>query len=363
MDVRSLLTERRPRNLAILAGLALLAVAAAFLALLGPHSEPAAEAGGRLFFPHLREEANQNAIAKIHIVSKKDGAFDIVFLPDRGWVLPSRANFPVSYEQVQRTVTGLSELRKIEPKTSKPELLHFVDLDEPAKGGGGIKIVLGDEKGHVLAALILGKTEDIGDPTGAVGVYVREPKSSQSWLVKSLLDLQSDPAAWMQKDVLGLDRARIRQVSVAPPSGPAYTVRREKPGDATFTLVDMPKGRELSFESAADAVAGALTGFTFTDVRPEGPTEFDNAARLSAETFDGLTVTADVAKQGNETWVRLSAEAAANARPAIAKEARTITVKASGWAYRLPDYKAQQFTATRDSLLKPPDAPKAPAAP
>lgn len=346
-----ILNDRRGRNLAILAGAAIVTIAIAFIALSGQNARTADNESGELFFPQLRIRSSD--VAKIHIVSAKDGTFDVAFLPDRGWVIPSRGNFPASFDQVKRTVTGLSEFTKIEPKTAKPELLHYVDLEDPAKGGKGIEIVLTSEKGETIAALILGKSEDIGDSTGAVGLYVRGPSSSQSWLVRSMLDLQSDPAQWMEKDIVGLDRSRIKEVSVAPKIGPAFMVRRDKPSDANFALLDMPKGRELAYESATDAVASALTGFSFSDVRPETPGEFDNAARLTADTFDGLSVTADVVKSGADTWVRISAEAASGAKPDIEKEARQIAAKAGGWAFKLPAYKADQFQTTRDSLLKP----------
>jgi hypothetical protein len=74
--------------------------------------------------------------------------------------------------------------------------------------------------------------------------------------------------------------------------------------------------------------------------------------RLITRTFDGLTVTAQTIQQGPDHWTVLAAEGAPNKLEAQ-KEAREISGRVNGWAYKLPSYKGQLFTTALDSLLKP----------
>src|SRR4029079_18862201 len=138
------------------------------------------------------------------------------------------------------TLVGLAALQTIEPKTSRPEWLHYVGLDAPP-AGDGIAITVHDEKGRVLAALITGKSAEIGDTSGATGLFVRRPDETQSWLVRSVLDPRSSLSDWIEKSGMDVDRARIWEVDVTPATGSAFVVQRQKPSDPDFTLSPPPK--------------------------------------------------------------------------------------------------------------------------
>jgi hypothetical protein len=200
--------------------------------------------------------------------------------------------------------------------------------------------------------MIAGKSEDIGDATGATGLFVRRPNEDQSWLVRAEFEPHSDPADWIDKNVIDLDRARIQSTVVDLPDGKSYEVRRDKPSDADFSLAAMPPGRELANPTAPDNVAAALAGFTFDDVVPAKEIDFSNATRLVTRTFDGLSVTVDVIRLGPAYWAQFGAMSM-NASPDTGKEARTINARVTGWAYKLPDYKGAQFMTPLETLLKP----------
>jgi hypothetical protein len=347
-DLTAYFSDHRRRNLAILAAAALACLLLAFFAIRLQEAELRHKFAAQPFFPGLADQA-RNA-ARIHIVSNK-GSFDVARGKGDNWILPQRANFPASFDQVQKTLVGLAALETIEPKTARPDWFHFVDLDPPPKGNGTL-IEVRDATGHELASVIFGASEDIGDPGGATGLFARKPSDSQSWLVRSVIEPKGDPSDWMDKTFLNVDRARIQEVDVTPASGPSYVVRRDKAGDPDFKLVPVPGGRELSNEAAADGVASALTGFTFDDARPASQFDFAKSSRHVTKTFDGLTVTARVIQSGSDYWAQLTAQAAST-NPDAATEAHDINAHGAAWVYKLPTYKGQQFMVTRESLLKP----------
>jgi hypothetical protein len=61
-----------------------------------------------------------------------------------------------------------------------------------------------------------------------------------------------------------------------------------------------------------------------------------------------------------ERWATISATAT---NPMLQAEADRINVRNMGWAYKIDDTKANQIIATRETLLRPADAPGGAAPP
>jgi hypothetical protein len=308
------------------------------------------------FFPGFVKKVRK--ATHIHIASSAS-TFDIVFSPQKGWVVPQRYDFPASFDLVRRTLVGMAALVTIEPKTANPAWLHFVGLDAPPKGTG-IAITVSNEKGETLAALIAGRSEDIGDSSGAIGLFVRRPDETQSWLARSVFDPRPLVSDWLDKTVMDVDRARIQSVTFQPANGQAFAVSRAKPSDPDFTL--SPLAKPLADASMPDGVAAAIAGFSFNDVRPARDLDFGSqggASHVVTTTFDGLRVTVSVLKQGADYWASVSAEAVDSSRTDANKEAAIINAHASGWAYKLDTFKGQLFMTTLDTLLKAAQGPAA----
>jgi len=348
--MNDVLADPRRRNLAILAGAALVSILLAFWALYEQSASLAPQNTRSEFFPGLASHVRQ--AAHIHIASKKSGTFDVVFKPIRGWVIPQKNDYPASFVEVNKALVNLAAMQTLEPKTSRADWLHTIGLDAPAKGGDGVEISVSDDHGRELAHLIVGKSEDIGDSSGAIGLFVRKPDETQSWLVRAEAEFQTAPDDWIDKNVLEIDQGRIQSATVALPDGSSYEVRRDAKTDIHFKLSSMPAGREMASDTAADGPAAAITGFTFDDVKPSREVDFTNSARVTTRTFDGLIVTVDTAHAGAQYWAQLDAMSQSN-DPNIAKQARTINARVNGWAYKLADFKGAQFTTPLESLLKP----------
>jgi hypothetical protein len=347
------LSDPRRRRLTFLAAVSVVLVVLAVLALwrqseqLAPRYHPAP------MFPDLPHQAQ--TVSRIHIAAK-NGSFDVVQKPGKGWVIATRNDIPASFEQVNHTVIGLATLETLEPKTARADWLHYLNLDAPPKGSG-VLVELYDNRGQKLAAVITGKSEEVGGPSGASSLFVRKPDSDQTWLARGNLEPKGDVADWYDKALVNLDRSRIAETSVTPPDGPGLTVRREKPSAPDFRLVNMPAGREPADPGTANGLGSALTDLSFDDAKPASSFDFSKATRFVSRTFDGLVIVVRTVKKGQAYWATVFAQAPPG-KPALAKQAGAINGKTAGWAYKLPPEKGQQVTASLESVLKPLHPPK-----
>lgn len=347
MTLRAYFYSRRGRNLAALTATALLALVLAFLAITHRTAIMAPKYEEKQFLPGFAEAVNAGEVTHIRIQSAKNN-FEIAFLPTKGWVLPRSGNYPASFAVVKQTLAALAGLETIEPKTDNPDLYSYVGLDAPPKGHG-VALTVTNDKGKVLAAIVLGKSEQRGDD---VTIFVRKSGAKQSWLVKSPGDIKTSPVDWMDKALIALAPDRVASVSVEPPTGPGYTVKRSSPAEENFTVIPLPKGRELAYPGSANSLAAALSDFSFDDIARSTDFDFAGGAKMVTHSFDGLVVSLSVVAKSGASWVRIFAEAEPG-NPAAAKEALAINARTGGWAFKLPPYKASLFAQPLETLLKP----------
>src|SRR5215469_3903585 len=131
-ELAQFFADHRRRNLAVLASGAIVSVLLAILALREQAAELAPKYTHESFFPGIAAEIKD--ATKIRVVSQK-GTFDVTRSGSR-WVIPQRSNYPASFEQIQKTLVGIAAFETIEPKTSRSDWFHYVDLDAPPRGNG-----------------------------------------------------------------------------------------------------------------------------------------------------------------------------------------------------------------------------------
>jgi hypothetical protein len=353
----AIILSRNPkrRQLMILLGATAAALLVAGVAVWQQSNSTAPQFQEHPFFPGLSDALPR--LGEI-AVTTKTGAFHIRL--DQGkWIIPEKANFPADPGQVRSTALGLADLTVIEPKTDRPDWLSFVGLVAPEKGGDAVDVKIADNAGKSLGEVLVGHTEGAADQLGRNALYVRHANENQSWLARGSLTLKSNVTDWLDRNVLNIDRDRIRGASVTPEKGPAYNLARDSKDQPDFKLLDMPAGRSLSFDGSPDGVAGAIAGFAFDDVAKPDQFDFTRAPQSVEHMFDGLDLTVKIASKGTGHWATITAAAT---NPKVETEAAKINASLNGWAFKLPDDKVQQFIADRETLLKPLDTAK-PSAP
>ena len=338
--------DPRRRNLVVLAALALVSIGAAFWSMQQQAPQDMAEYTPAPLLPGFAQVKDR--ATKIRVTT--DGtAFDIIFSPEKGWIIPQRHSYPASFEQIRKLLKGLATLQKIAPKTSHKDWLTHLDLGAPETGGKGIGIRVSDESGATLADIVIGKREKLDDGSGQDGFYARKTGENQSWLVRSDFRPSGDTSTWLDKSIPAIAVGRVSRMTIEPIAGPSFTVWRSTATDP-FKMLSLPPGRELADPAAPNDIGTLLPDFDFDDARAVTEVDFTNAPRASTHTFDGLNIVVETTRMGAYFWSRVTAE---GKNPAAQQEARTITSRTAGWAYRLTPERGQRFFTTLERMLAP----------
>jgi hypothetical protein len=200
----------------------------------------------------------------------------------------------------------------------------------------------------------------VGKSSGAKSGYVRLPDSPQSLLAAPLISLDADPRRWLDNKLIDIPQDRIKEISVKPADGPAYTATRPSKDQADFPVADVPKGRELSSPAAADPIAGSLGSLSLDDVRhtpAAAPTGTPPAVSHAIfRTFDGLEIDVAGHKDGASMLIALTPRSTAKETQT---EAQTLESQLKGWEFEVPGYKYDGMFRPLEELLKKPPEPAA----
>jgi hypothetical protein len=361
----------KPATLGILAVLTTVVIAGAWYSR-GARDESASSATlPDKLFPEFSKRVND--VAMVEIAKGKE----VITLAkqDAQWTLANRGGYPVEFEKVKQTVMSVANLTVIEAMTKNPEQYEKLELQDPKEGAPSARLTLKDSSGAAIVALVVGKT----NWAGKASVYVRKVDDPQSYLCQGELRLEESPVSWIKKDVLKLDRERVRAVEVAHADGEVLRIEKQLPEDVDFKVLDVPPTRELASAGVAGQLGTALTWVSVDDVATNADVSFEGLAVTTAtfHTFDGLVIEMRLADKDAKSYSTLNARweeppprpAPAEGQPASAASAKLKAPDAvkqeidelnkahAAWTYVLPSYKASGITKRMSDLLAPlPDA-------
>ena len=388
------------RSLIILGGVGAALLAVLFLARLDFSRD---DAPGVLHAPGLAGRLGE--LESLRVTGAGNRVIATIERSDEGWGVAEKGGHPVDFERFRGSLQALAEARRVERKTALAEFyprLGVEDVSDPDAGGYQFELGYGGK--HPGERFI------VGNRGGTGMVYIRTGGEDQSWMVSADLSISDETRDWVDRDIIDLGSGQVRRVALDRGEGDRLEIAKQERSDINFTPRDIPEGRELSYGSVANSIAGALANVEANDVRPAAQVAgLPQAVLARYDTFDGLELELDVREQppagpaeseetgpaeGGETggdgadpryWVLFTARAAEvpsgasadedaaggepseaaaggdaaaedpeQAEPPATAEARAGELNAAlaGWAYELPRYKSDQWFKTMDDLLK-----------
>ncbi|MDE2052245.1 MAG: DUF4340 domain-containing protein, partial [Gammaproteobacteria bacterium] len=234
-------------------------------------------------------EGAVNEVTQIRI-TKADGTRTTLEKNATDWIVGERG-YPADSGKLRKLLLDLGALKAVERKTSiarNYKVLGVQDVTSPKATGARIDIV---SPGRTWS-LIVGSSVDGND------CYVRVVDSSQSLLASPLVMVDADPKLWLDPTIVNVGQSRVSGIEQQPAKGTAFSVSREKQGQADFTVHGIPRGRELTGPDAADSMGSALSSLTLTDVRrTASPPKGVELSHAVFKTFDGLEIDVSGYKQ------------------------------------------------------------------
>lgn len=296
---------------------------------------------GQSFLPGFREQVE--SVSSITVIGADSEQPVEIKKAENQWIVPSRSNFPANNAMVREVLLAMVDAKIREIKTANPDQFHLLGLRDPGiDGSKGIKItVRGNEfsRSVIIGNLARGNTR-----------YARLADGDQSWLIDQNPDVPEDASDWLLKEVLDISNADISAISIAHPDGETIEISRNADEASNFDIDNIPDGRELSYATVANGIAGALSDLTFDDVREVRG--FENSITTTFQTTDGMVLIAHSVVEDDDTWVSFIAQDSAD----TSDRQTEINSRVSRWQYKLPAYKSGLLARTWDDLLKEPNS-------
>lgn len=314
--------------------------------------KPDAVSNNALLFPDLRDKVND--VTTITITRAGDETPTVIRKTAEAWVVESRDDYPADVSKLRAIMLGLAAAKTMEQKTANPDLYGQLGVDDPAiENSKGTRLqVTGADMNYDI---VIGNVAQPGTR------YVRNFSESPSWLIDKDPAIPDSAAEWMLKDLIDLQSAAVRAVTITHPDGEQIRISRESADVTDFTVADIPQDRELKYATVANGISSALAGLKFDDVRKGDSFEGDVVSG-NFETFAGDQIVVLTSKANDETWISLAviagenvggnADETSSANENTGVNARAISERVSGWQYKIAEYKADQLTRRWDDILK-----------
>ena len=292
---------------------------------------------GDLLLPDLKSQIND--IVRVTVTKAED---TVTIRNDSGtWVLAERQDYPVDTGTLRTLLLTLADARKLEQKTSNPEMYGRLGIEDTSADSQGTEIRIAGSDSE--QALILGNLAQRSYR------YARIVGEDKSWLIDQNPTLPNSVSAWVLQDILDIDQSRIQSVMITHNDGDAIQIDKGNPADKDYKVANIPDGRELSYASIVDPIAGVLGGLSLQDVAKDLEAEKnDSTVTTVFNTFDGLEITVDSFLREEDFWVVFQAGGTDEA----SDEADEINSRLNGWTFHIQSYKANQLRRRWDDILK-----------
>ena len=320
----------KPRAIAELGIVALVAVVVAAATYVSQNRWSQTKVTGAALLPSLASQG-----AKIARIELRQGDKKLALeRKDQAWVLADRGGYPAKAEPVRTLLVRLAEAQLVEPKTRKSDRFAMLELEDAgAKDTKSREVRLLDQQGTLIAQAIIGKKRMDAFGLSKAGTYVRWPEDQQAWLANTDVEVSATVRDWVQTILLDLEAAKISAVAVEIPNEAPLQIERDA---GKHKLVAVPEGKKLKQGADIDALVRAVGTVEFEDVRKADPAASGDVSTARVQADGGLAVTLRLRKDGDDTWVSVTASGEGEAK----KTADDITNHCQGWEFKIAPAKA-----------------------
>jgi hypothetical protein len=297
-----------------------------------------AVAPGTLVFPGLATKLQE---AERLTVTTKGRTLTLV-RQDGIWGIAERGGYRAQQDRLRELMTGLTELRVTEPRTSDPAQYDRLGVGDPTKAETTAQLVrvLGPGD-RLIAELIVGHRRVRTAGNVPESIYIRRVGEAQSWLAEGRLPVDADPQLWFEREIANIRKEQVASIVSVRAEG---TLEFGRAGEALVLTspAEHPKLEEYRVED----VFRALDSLTLTDVKRAAEQPGEKIGSAVFTLTDGMTVTVTVFRADTDVWAQFLAAGEGEA----AARAEAMNKRIAGWAYQLGSWKEKTFLPLMDDL-------------
>ena len=281
--------------------------------------------------------------ARIDIILD-DGKDRITLVRKGGKWFAGKAGYPADVEKIRKFLVALVGMRKAEPKTRRKENYGLLRLDEPGREGAkGTRVIIRDDKGAVIADVILGKPVYDRLGAGKRSQYARLTGEAQSWLVEGQARPVPALTRWVNHIAVDIPRDKVTAGKIVHADGEVLEVyatgKKGTDGEPIFAIRDKPQGAKEKPNYQIASVARDLAQLDFELARKAKAHKDKPIVHAEVTGAGGLVVGYDVYREGKALWVAVKVIKAGKDK-ALAERIEKTT---AGWEYGLSESSGSYF--------------------
>lgn len=283
-----------------------------------------------LLFEDLQEFANQ--VDSVEITNAQGVLFSAKKLGDR-WLTtfaPEQLVYPISQDKLAEFVETMMRTKLVEAKTSKPENYVRLGLQSTDIDDSLASLVTLKASGNSWQVLV-GNKVTLGE-----GQYILKPDDPRSWRTDKTIQLPIDKYSWLKHPILPYQAQDISSVSRVDSLD--WQITRSVSGD--FQLINMPKDKELEYDSILNSIVSSLTSLDFEKLLPADE-DFEQSLKvltqLEVSTVEDKIFQVVVSELDDKHFVNF-----------ISSGQSEYWQK---WYYQISNFSAQQLIKTLDDFL------------
>ncbi len=288
--------------------------------------------GYGLLLPELLE--NINEIDEIVIAAAND-RFTLI-RQDGTWVLKESDYYPAQMEMIQDLLVALSQARKLDPITQDADKFHQLGVaGADSAESRTVRVTLFAENDKVLGDLHIGNTRVSSRNTSMNEYFVRSPEESQVWLIQSNLNIPIVTNAWLDAEIVDIDKSRVRSVVVQAHKVDPIVVEKDPAPDSEFELRVRSEDSRVAYQFRVNQIGNIFSQLNFEDVQRKSM--WDPEMVVALTTTDGMRVVAEIGTGTLEKYASVSAQASKYAPQRVHEEAAALNYRHRDWVYRLSE--------------------------
>jgi hypothetical protein len=316
------------RRFGILAFAALIAIVTGWF--VSTQRNRAGQTAAPALLPALANDVN--AITAVTLRKGKDPAVTLHKIGTQ-WTVAERADYPADVVKLRKLLLSLRDARIVEEKTSDPARFAVLGVENPTdSAGAGAEVDLTSPNGN--SGVIVGKSVGAGN-------YVRRSGENRSFSVEPAITLETEARYWIDGLLLDVPVALIQSIEFKPATGPAYTLHRLNPADASFSLEGAPPGRTPKDGTALAPPPSTFTSLQAEDVAQAKDIDFASSSQVILTLTDGRVMTLTGVAVGDKHWTQVKSNQDA------------LSAKTGGRAFEIASYRYDAIFKPLEQLLAP----------